>query len=74
MAADEKCCKASMQLFFDTRLMAMLCRHDQVPWLANMTSAGEKQYYVLALVQELFENLLESLTVGILYDIACQMH
>jgi len=30
-AADEKCEKASTQFFADTGLMALLCRHDQVP-------------------------------------------
>ncbi|KAL6303233.1 hypothetical protein BKA93DRAFT_818113 [Sparassis latifolia] len=42
LAADEKCQKASTQLFADTGLMALLCRHDRVLWLVNMTSAGEK--------------------------------
>jgi hypothetical protein len=73
-AADEKRQKASTQLFADTGLMALLCRHDRVLWLANMTSAGEKQYYVLALLKQLFDNLPRSLTVGVLYDIGCQLH
>ncbi|KAG2119474.1 uncharacterized protein F5147DRAFT_741904 [Suillus discolor] len=38
-----------------------------------MTSAGEKQYYVLALIKKLFEHLPPTMTVGILYDIACQL-
>lgn len=42
-AADDKRVKASTQYFSDTGLMALLCRHDRVLWLANMTSAGEKQ-------------------------------
>jgi hypothetical protein len=42
--------------------MAMLCRHDRVLWLANMTSAGEKQYYALALIKKLFENIPSNLT------------
>jgi hypothetical protein len=41
-AADEKRQKASTQFFSDTRLMALLYRHDCVLWLSNMTSAGEK--------------------------------
>ena len=73
-AADEKRIKASTQFFSDTGLMAMLCRHDRVLWLANMTSAGEKQYYALALIKKLFENIPRTLTVGLLYDIACQLH
>jgi len=72
-AADEKRHKASTKFFADTRLMALLCRHDQVLWLVNMTLAGEKQHYVLALLKWLFENLLPAWTVGLLYDIGCQL-
>ncbi|KIK14266.1 hypothetical protein PISMIDRAFT_117331 [Pisolithus microcarpus 441] len=37
--------------------MALLCCHDHVLWLVNMTSAGEKQHYVLVLLKYLFEHL-----------------
>ena len=73
-AADEKRQKASTQFFSDTGLMAMLCRHDRVLWMTNMTSAGEKQHYALALIKKLFENVPATLTVGLLYDITCQLH
>lgn len=72
-AADEKRIKASTKLFSDTGLMALLCRHDRVLWLANMTTAGEQQYYALALIQRLFENIPLTMTIGILYDIGCQL-
>ncbi|KAF8868227.1 hypothetical protein CPB84DRAFT_1697044 [Gymnopilus junonius] len=39
-----------------------------------MTSAGEKQYYALCLLQKLFEHIPEAMWVGILYDIGCQLH
>ncbi|OAX31616.1 hypothetical protein K503DRAFT_794925 [Rhizopogon vinicolor AM-OR11-026] len=54
VAADEKQEKAS--------LMALLCRHDRVLWIMNLTSAGEKQHYALALLDRL-----------LLYDIGCQL-
>ena len=73
-AADEKRVKASTQFFSDTGLMALLCRHDRVLWLVNMTSRGEKQYYVITLLLRLFEHLPKDATVGVLYDIACQFH
>ncbi|KAG1808028.1 uncharacterized protein BJ212DRAFT_1485308 [Suillus subaureus] len=38
-----------------------------------MTSAGEKQYYSLALVKRLFKHLLPDMLVGLLYDIGCQL-
>jgi Kyakuja-Dileera-Zisupton transposase len=73
-AADERRAKASTQFFADTGLMALLCRHDRVLWLANMTSAGERQYYALALINKLFTHLPPAITVGLLYDIGCQLH
>ena len=54
--------------------MALLCRHDRVLWLVNMVSAGERQHYAVALLLQLFKQLPESATVGVLYDIGCQLH
>lgn len=73
-SADEKREKASTRFFSDTGLMALLCRHDRVLWLVNMTHAGERQHYALALLKRLFENIPTSMTVGVLYDIGCQLH
>ncbi|KAJ8587501.1 hypothetical protein M405DRAFT_863681 [Rhizopogon salebrosus TDB-379] len=73
VAADEKREKASTRFFADTGLMALLCRHDRVLWLINMTSASEKQHYALALVKRLFEHLPPDMMVGLLYDIGCQL-
>lgn len=73
-AADEKKQNASTSHFADTGLMAMLCRHTRVLWLINMTSAGEKQFYALALICKLFQHLPTQTKVGLLYDIGCQTH
>jgi hypothetical protein len=73
-AADEKREAASTQFFDDTGLMAILCRHDRVLWLVNMRTPGEKQYYALALLEMLFQHLPLNIRVGVLYDIACQLH
>ncbi|OJA11305.1 hypothetical protein AZE42_09657 [Rhizopogon vesiculosus] len=73
VAADEKREKASTRFFADTGLMALLCQHDRVLWLVNMTSAGEKQHYSLALVKQLFNHLPPDMMVGLLYDIGCQL-
>ncbi|KAG1895948.1 uncharacterized protein F5891DRAFT_1130428 [Suillus fuscotomentosus] len=64
-AADEKREKASTQFFADTGVMAMLCRHDRVLWLANITSAGEKQHYALALIKKLFDNIPPEMTISL---------
>lgn len=74
MAADEKRQKSSTQFFADTGLMALLCHHDRVLWVVNMTLAGERQYYVLTLINQLFNHLPSAFKVGILYDIGCQLH
>ncbi|KAJ7318477.1 hypothetical protein DFH08DRAFT_971233 [Mycena albidolilacea] len=73
-SADEKRKAASTQFFDDTGLMAILCRHDRVLWLVNMRTPGEKQYYALALLEMLFQHLPLNIRVGVLYDIACQLH
>lgn len=74
LAAQEMVAKASKNFYSDTGLMALLCRHDRVLWLANLTSPGERQHYAFALLQQLFCHLPPTWTVGLLYDIACQLH
>jgi hypothetical protein len=73
-AAQESRSKASKNFFDDTGLMALICRHDRVLFLANLQSTGEKQHYALALLAALFKELPENWTVGVLYDIGCQLH
>jgi len=73
VAADERRIKASTLFFADTGLMALICRHDRVLWLVNMTSAGEKQHYALCLLQKLFNYIPDTMRIGILYDIGCQL-
>ena len=65
--------KASKNYYADTGLMALLCRHDRVLWVVNMSTAGEKQYYALALLKRVMCELPHDWNVGVLYDIACQL-
>ena len=65
--------KSSNKIFADTALMALLCHHDRPLFLVNMTSAGERQYYVLALIKALFQHLPDDWVIGLLYDVACQL-
>lgn len=74
IAADGDRVKASTRFFDDTGVMALLCRHDRVLFLANMSTAGEKQFYALALVDALLKNLPSTWKLGLLYDISCQLH
>ncbi|KAF9508567.1 hypothetical protein BS47DRAFT_1373653 [Hydnum rufescens UP504] len=39
-----------------------------------MCTAGEKQFYAFALISALLKDLPKDWTVGLLYDIACQIH
>lgn len=72
-AAHEKMTKASKNYYADTGLMALLCRHDRVIYVVNMTSPGERQHYALTLLRKLMHDLPDDWRVGVLYDIACQL-
>ena len=72
-AAQGHIAKSSSAIFADTALMAVLCRHDRPLFLVNMTSAGERQYYALALIKALFQHLPDGWVIGLLYDVACQL-
>ncbi|KIJ31075.1 hypothetical protein M422DRAFT_186363, partial [Sphaerobolus stellatus SS14] len=72
-AANEEQTKSSVVVFADTGLVAMVCRHDHILWVINMTRPGEKQHYTFALLDRLFAHLPDDWTVGLLYDIACQI-
>lgn len=73
IAAQGHHAKTSQQIFADTAVMALVCRHDRPLLLANMTSAGERQHYALALLRNFFQQLPADWSVGLLYDIACQL-
>ncbi|KDQ13392.1 hypothetical protein BOTBODRAFT_133638, partial [Botryobasidium botryosum FD-172 SS1] len=73
LAAQEKVTKVSKNFYADTGLMALLCRHDRVLWLANITTPGERQHYALALIDEFFRHLPPDWNVGLLYDVACHL-
>ncbi|KAJ6534059.1 hypothetical protein DFH09DRAFT_1250036 [Mycena vulgaris] len=72
-AADERRTKSSTQFFDDTVLMGLNCRHDHLLFLVNMKTAGEKQFYMYALLEMLFQHLPRAFVIGFLYDIACQL-
>ncbi|KAL1743148.1 hypothetical protein HDZ31DRAFT_65300 [Schizophyllum fasciatum] len=73
-AAQEWIAKANAGLHDVTAVMAILCRHDIPLFIANMTTAGEKQYYAVALLDAVMAQLPADWRVGVLYDIACQLH
>ncbi|CAK5282226.1 unnamed protein product [Mycena citricolor] len=72
-AADETRAKTSSQFFDDKGLMGLSCRHDNLLFLANIKTPGERQFYMFALLEALFQHLPTDFVVGFLYDIACQL-
>ena len=72
-AADEKKEKTHGTKFDDTGLMALVCRHDIVLFLANVDTPGEQQKYGIALIEHLFSHLPVQATVAVFYDIGCVM-
>ena len=73
-AANEARLKTKKGKFDDTGLVAAVCRHDRVWFLVNMKEAGEKQYYMFAILDKLFQEIPRTFTVGFLHDLACQYH
>jgi hypothetical protein len=55
----------------NTRIMALVCRHDIPLFLVNIDTPGEQQKYVVTLIEHLFTLLPSNATVAVLYDVAC---
>ena len=70
-AADEKKEKTHGTKFDDTGLMALVCRHDIVIFLANIDTPGEQQKFGITLIDHLFCHLPREATVAVFYDIGC---
>ncbi|KAF9520670.1 hypothetical protein BS47DRAFT_1357464 [Hydnum rufescens UP504] len=64
IAADEDCIKASTQYFEDTGVIALLCHHDIPLAVASMWTAGEKQFYVFALLETVLKHALSHWRIG----------
>ena len=73
-AADGKKIKADGQVFDDTGLFALTCRHDIPILLSNIDTPGEQQKYPVALLLELFKHIPANATVTALYDVGCVLH
>ncbi|KAI0746147.1 hypothetical protein C8Q76DRAFT_605599, partial [Earliella scabrosa] len=70
-AADEQKAKTHGAKFDDTGLMALVCRHDIVLFLANVDTPGEQQKYGVALLEHFISFLPSTATVAVFYDIGC---
>ncbi|KAI5990822.1 hypothetical protein F5J12DRAFT_907539 [Pisolithus orientalis] len=70
-AADGNKQKAMMDCFNDTGIMALICHHDILLFLANIDTPGKQQKYSIALLEHLFSLLPSAATVVVLYNIGC---
>ena len=70
-AANESAAKTKGERFDDTGISALVCRHDIPLFMCNIDTPGEQQKYAVALVTKFFENIPESATATVLYDIGC---
>ncbi|CAK5284042.1 unnamed protein product [Mycena citricolor] len=72
-AADEARTTVNSAFFDDKGLMGISCRHDNLLFLANIKTPGERQFYMFALLEAIFQHLPRHFVIGFLYDIACQL-
>ncbi|KAG9316189.1 hypothetical protein JVU11DRAFT_2213 [Chiua virens] len=71
IAADGNKQKTAADIYDDTGIMGLICRHDIPLFFANIDSPGEQQKYAIALISHLFSLLPETATVVVFYDIGC---
>lgn len=72
-AAQERADEDNTGKYKSKGLMAMVCRHDIPIFLCDIQTPGERQYFGIALIRKLASLLPSDATIGVLYDIACQM-
>ncbi|THU88323.1 hypothetical protein K435DRAFT_580048, partial [Dendrothele bispora CBS 962.96] len=65
--------KSSAKGYDETALAGMFCPHGASLFVVTMSSLGEKQHYILTLLQTLFEHVPDNWIVGFLYDVACHL-
>lgn len=70
-AADGRKRKANTDIFDDTGLMALVCRHDIPLFFTNIDTPGEQQKYAIALIEHIFSLLPPDATGTAFYDVGC---
>ncbi|KZO89545.1 hypothetical protein CALVIDRAFT_464841, partial [Calocera viscosa TUFC12733] len=71
--ADENANLVDDQLFDITGVVILVCRHDVPLFVCDITTPGERQEYAFALIWALLAELPSRATIGVLYDIGCQV-
>lgn len=70
-AANEKKQKVDPKRHDSSGLFVMTCRHSQVLFLCDITTPGEQQQYIVALMEEVASLLLPHATLVQAYDVGC---
>lgn len=70
-AAGENNEKAGGKQHDNKGLAALVCRHDNPIFFANVDTPGEQQKYAVALIIRFFQLIPEDATVVLIYDIGC---
>ncbi|KAJ6505166.1 hypothetical protein C8R45DRAFT_817754 [Mycena sanguinolenta] len=70
-AVNEKKQKADPKRYDRSGVFVLTCRHSQVLFLADVNTPGEQQQYIVALMEEVLEQLPPQATVIQGYDVGC---
>ena len=73
-ASQEKMHEPGDAMYDSKGVMALVCRHDIPLFILDIKSLGEPRYYAIALLRKLASHLPETATIGVMYDIAEQLH
>jgi hypothetical protein len=71
IAGNESKAKTTGRQYDDKGIMALVCRHDIPLLICNITSSGEGQKLIFALLVEFSKHIPSNATVDVLYDIGC---
>ncbi|PLW46296.1 hypothetical protein PCASD_03786 [Puccinia coronata f. sp. avenae] len=71
-AADDSRDATTWEKCDDNGLFASACRHDVPLLYTNIYKTGEKLYYPVSILSQIFQDFPQS-KIGILYDIGCQL-
>ena len=73
-ASQERDQDPDISIYDSKGVMAIVCRHDIPLFIADIKTLGEPRYYAIALLRKIASELPPTATIGVMYDIADQLH
>ena len=73
-ASQERDRDLDISIYDSKGVMAITCRHDIPLHIVDIKTMGEPRYYAVALLRKFALGLPPSATIGVMYDIADQLH